>query len=87
MSYKNDTNLSWAAKGVLAYMTARPAGYKLTVSDLIEQTAGSRKKSGRDACYVIINELIDKGYLSRIQLRNGGAMDGTGYQLAEGIDQ
>jgi hypothetical protein len=71
-----DTRLSLNGRGVMLYLITREPGYKLSVPDLIELTGHSRLKSGREAVYATVNELLALGYLSRVR-RLGGGMDYT----------
>jgi len=60
-----DSNLSWAARGILLYLLAKPDDWKVFVSDLQK-----RGDLGRDAIYTRINELMRHGYMQRTQVRN-----------------
>ena len=58
----NDDNLSWQAKGLLAYLLAKPDDWKVIISDLEKRSA-----NGRDSVQNILKELQKKGYVERIQ--------------------
>ncbi|MFA9204893.1 MAG: hypothetical protein ACEQSH_00395 [Bacteroidia bacterium] len=58
-----DSRLSWAARGLMIYLMGKPAEWKLTVQNLIEQTSDARIHSSRDAVYAILRELRELGYL------------------------
>jgi hypothetical protein len=53
-----DTRLSWAARGLLAYLLSRPDDWKVLINDL-------RKKGdlGRDGIYRLLKELRSAGYV------------------------
>ena len=57
--------LSWQAKGLLAYLLTLPDDWKVYPRELVKHA-----KNGRDALYRILRELIDRGYLLRTQQRN-----------------
>lgn len=54
----NDPNLSWKAKGILAYLLSKPDDWKCMVNDLIKHS-----KDGRDATYAGLKELREHGYM------------------------
>lgn len=58
-----DRNLSWEARGMLAYLLSRPDSWVLKPSDL-------QQKCGRDKVYKILKELETAGYLERVQQIN-----------------
>jgi hypothetical protein len=55
-----DTNLSYQAKGMLAYLLSKPDDWKIYLNHLQNQS-----KNGRDSCSSIIKELISEGYMTR----------------------
>lgn len=57
-----DESLSWAARGVLAYLLSKPGHWRVQVSDLEQQC-------GRDKVYAILKELVDTRYMERILTR------------------
>lgn len=69
-SIARDKRLGWAARGVLIYLLTRPDNWETSVTNLCNEVAESSNKTGRDATYKIINQLIDAGYISRLQPRN-----------------
>ena len=69
--------LSWAARGLLAYIAGQPPEWRLTISEL-------RKASpctGRDGIYSLLDELIEAGCLVRKQDRVAGRMSAVRYSL------
>lgn len=60
-----DTNLSWKAKGVLAYLLSKPADWEIRVTDIINQST-----DGRDSVYAALRELRQHGYLIKAPIRN-----------------
>ncbi|MGE7793939.1 DnaD domain protein [Lysinibacillus fusiformis] len=62
--FLNDDQLSWKAKGLLAYMLSLPDDWDFCLTDL-----ATRSKCGREATANIINELILAGYLQKVQGR------------------
>jgi len=60
-----DKNLSWAAKGLWAYLMSRPDDWTISIphlSKIYEEYGG-----GETAIYNFLNELIKNGYCSRKQ--------------------
>jgi hypothetical protein len=53
-----DETLSWAARGVLAYLLSKPDDWVLQVPDL-------QQNCGRDRVYAMLKELITAGYITR----------------------
>ena len=64
-----DPNLSWKAKGLLAYLMSKPNDWQIWVNDLIK-----RSSDGEYAVRSGLLELIDQGYAVRKQPRKE---DGT----------
>lgn len=60
-----DTQLSWAAKGLHAYLISLPDDWQVRVSDLQK-----RSTNGRDAVRGIINELEHAGYIQKKSTRD-----------------
>lgn len=74
-----DSSLSWEARGILAYLLAKPNDWKIQVSDLIRQSPG-----GRDKTYRILKELRDSGYVEYRENRNElGRVTETEYMVSE----
>jgi hypothetical protein len=66
-SILRDEELSWEAKGLLAYMASHATRFEVSVATLM-RVGGS----GRDRTRKILKELQDAGYLQRRQLRVEG---------------
>jgi len=60
-----DNSLSWAAKGLWAYLMSRPDNWNVSVSHL--STIYHGKGGGEKAIYSLLNELIEAGYCERNQ--------------------
>lgn len=63
--------LSWGAMGMLCYLLSKPDNWCVSVVELIKTTDGSAKKSGRDAVYAILDELMIAGFVTRSKQANG----------------
>lgn len=61
----NDPNLSYKAKGILAYLLSKPDDWKCVVSDLSKNA-----KDGRDSVYGGLQELRKYGYMIKRPIRN-----------------
>jgi hypothetical protein len=59
-----DERLSWAARGLLAYLLCKPDNWKTGVSDLMR-----KEQTEREAIWPVLKELEDCGYLNRIETR------------------
>jgi hypothetical protein len=74
-----DASLSFQAKGLLAYLLAKPDNWSVYVGDLI-----NRASDGRKAIYSMLKELEAHGYLSREFNRDGrGKILGITYTIFE----
>ncbi len=60
-----DERLSWAARGILSYLLAKPDDWKVNVADLCR-----RGDLGRDSVYKKLGELEKCGYLRRDRHRD-----------------
>ncbi len=79
LSAIEDTRLSWAARGLLAYLLSRPDDWKVLVNDLRK-----RGDLGRDGIYRLLRELRTAGYVRFLQSRNPqGRMRGGTYIVQE----
>ncbi len=79
-----DRRLSWAARGLLIYILGKPDNWRISISALINEVAGSAKPSGRDATYALLDELIKAGYVRREQARGrDGKVSGVTYVVFE----
>jgi hypothetical protein len=74
-----DEALSWAARGLLAYLLSRPDDWKVLVGDLRR-----RGNLGRDGIYKLLRELRDTGYI-HYQPNRGpdGRLRGGTYYVSE----
>ena len=60
-----DKRLSWAARGLLVFLLGKPDNWQVSIANLINETAGSVRPSGRDAAYALLRELEQAGYVTR----------------------
>ncbi len=75
----DDGRLSWAARGMLAYLLSRPDTWQVRVTDLQR-----RGHLGRDGTYKLINELCSAGYMEFRRTRDHrGRMRGGSYIVRE----
>jgi hypothetical protein len=63
-----DARLSYRARGVLAYLLAKPDGWVPRMSDI----EGGSAREGRDAVRTAVTELTDAGYIQRERANLGG---------------
>ncbi|KNY27574.1 DUF6017 domain-containing protein [Pseudobacteroides cellulosolvens] len=75
MNYFSDTSISWRAKGILCYFLS-DKNRKLKPKDIEEIS-----KEGRDAVYSAINELLDNGYIQRVEIREKGRFIAVEYKV------
>jgi hypothetical protein len=74
-----DVRLSWAARGLLAYLLSRPDDWKVLVNDLKKR--GNLK---RDGIYKLLRELRSTGYMTYQHTRDAkGRMRGGIYTVSE----
>ena len=73
-----DPNLSWAAKGLLAYLLSLPDDWKIYVKELTNHTSG-----GRDHTYTVIRELLRSGYMEKVEYRYKGRVLALNYNVFE----
>lgn len=69
--FLDDDNLSFEAKGILAYVLSKPDSWTIRKNDLIK-----RSKSGRTRIESALLELMAGGYLNWYQLRSEGGTFG-----------
>ena len=62
-----DPNLSWAAKGLLAYLLSLPDNWTIYAKELLKHTS-----SGETNTYTVIRELLRHGYMEKIEYRYKG---------------
>lgn len=79
-----DKRLSWAARGLLVFLLGKPDHWRVSPQALVNETKGSRKATGRDGVYILLNELIEVGYVTRQQMRSAnGALGEVNYLVSE----
>ncbi len=76
--FLHDRELSWQAKGLMAFMLSMPNDWVFNMKDL-----QNRSKNGRDATYRIMKELIEAGYVTRVENRDGGKFGKVEYVVHE----
>lgn len=78
--FLSDENLSWKAKGLLAYILSLPDDWQLYESELVKHSS-----DGKDSLKSTIKELIERGYVVRGErIRNSsGHMGGYSYEVFE----
>lgn len=80
----DDRSLSWAARGLLIHLLAKPGHWRVSVAALVNQTKETRVKSGRDAVYALLKELEKVGYVKREQTRlTNGRLGDVDYIVSE----
>lgn len=60
-----DSELSLQGKGLLLIFLSNSETWDINMKEII-----SRSKNGRDATYKVVDELIERGYFARIEIRN-----------------
>ena len=60
-----NANLSWKAKGLLAYLLSLPDNWQIYIEEL-----SSHSRDGIDSTASAIKELINNGYITRDRVRN-----------------
>lgn len=79
-----DKRLSWGARGLLIYLLGKPDNWRVSVTDLVNQTSEAARTSGRDAVYGLLKELQDAGYVRVEQPRkDDGTMGAVAYHVSE----
>ena len=73
-----DPNLSWDAKGLLAYLLSLPDDWTIYVKELLNHTS-----SGRDTTYTTIKELLKYGYMEKVEYRYKGKILALNYTVFE----
>ncbi len=73
-----DETISWKAKGLLAYLLHLPNDWQIYLEDL-----KNRSTDGIDSTRSAMNELIEKGYIVRQELRELGKFKGYEYTVLE----
>ena len=70
--------LSWQAMGLLGYLLTKPDNWKVMVAELVNVTKDTKKPTGSNGIYNIINELKEKGFIS-VRKNSDGSTDYTVY--------
>lgn len=79
-----DKRLSWPARGLLIFLLGKPDHWTVSPAALVNETAQSSRRIGRDGVYAILKELKEVGYLHTIGNRNdGGTFAGADYVVSE----
>jgi len=73
-----DSALSWAARGLLAYLLSRPKGWEVSAERL-----ASHGTEGRKAVQAALRELESAGYLRRTRVREGGKFKGWDHEVSD----
>lgn len=74
-----DPNLSWKAKGILAYILCKPDDWQVYISEITKHS-----KDGKESTRTGVKELIDAGYIIRERKHDeGGKFLGYDYQVFE----
>ncbi len=68
------SDLSWGARGLHAFLISKPSNWQIKISYLVKSSP-----QGKDAIYKLINELVDGGYIERIQERDPATQKFKGY--------
>lgn len=74
----NDDSLTWAAKGLHAYLMSLPDNWTIYINELTKHTS-----CGRDHTYTVIKELLKFGYMEKVQYRYQGKVLGLNYTVFE----
>jgi|GEM_PF-3136646 len=75
MNYFTDARITWRAKGILACFLSNTA---LTLKEI-----EAISKEGRDAVYSAINELLENGYIERLETRVRGRFVKVEYKVID----
>lgn len=73
-----DKELSWKAKGLLAYLLHLPDDWQIYIEDL-----KNRSTDGKTAVSSGIKELIEKGYVKRFRIHENGKFKRYDYEIYE----
>lgn len=77
--WARDPKLSFKAKGLLTYLLSHQDGYRLTVEQVIAEAT-----DGKSAVYSALKELVEHGYLVRVQRRGErGKVGEVDYYVAD----
>ena len=73
-----DPNLSWAAKGLLAYLLSLPDDWTIHVKELLKHTSSRETNT-----YTVIRELLRYGYMEKVEYRYKGKILALNYTVFE----
>jgi hypothetical protein len=83
-SISEDSRLTWAARGLLIFLLGKPDHWRISPAALRNETSNTRKPTGRDGVYSLLDELISAGYVTRIQERQpDGTLSEINYMVSE----
>lgn len=81
-----NSNLSYRAIGLMAFLLSKPRHWKFSISQLIEAVAESESADKRDAIYSILKELVHAGLVSWDWERgHDGRFKSSRYFIDEGL--
>lgn len=79
-----DQRLSWAARGLLVFLLGKPDHWQVSPAALVNEVSGSKKPTGRDATYALLQELIEAGYMRSEQAKtDSGTFGRVNYFVSE----
>jgi predicted transcriptional regulator len=76
--FLENPNLSLKAKGLLSYLLSKPDNWKIIMEDLVKKST-----NGRESVSSAIRELIEIGYIHRIQTREDNKFGPYEYHIYE----
>jgi hypothetical protein len=77
-------NVSWAAKGLWAYLISRPDNWRVSVAHLCKIYTGKKRGNSLEAIRGMIIELCQAGYMTRDTVREEkGKFEGINYVVYE----
>lgn len=69
---------------MLIFLLGKPDNWRVSIQNLVNETSGSNRKSGRDAVYAFLAELKEAGYITVFQNRSeSGVFCETDYLVHE----
>ena len=82
-----DDDLSWSALGMLMYLGSKSEDWEVCITDLVRKTKnasldGKSRSSGRDAVRKNMNELIERGYMRKVQSRIKGKFGNVDHEVS-----
>lgn len=73
-----DTELTWAATGLLSYLLSLPDDWTVNINDI-----SKRKETSKYEVRKLLNELIRKGYVVKVVEREVGQIKQVIYKVLE----